>query len=326
MASVRVILGWLLLVAAFTTIGLLATVTLGGADPYFNSSEPGCSPTNPNPNYILCDDFDNGNWALLGNQNPPSGGSNDKGWLLCNDTGGPTTCRNPPPPAVTSLGQGVGNRGYAAMSTSTGGDGGDSQLGMHGFYPNNATYSHIWIRFYWYLEPGYVANGNQKIISLISSAYSGGIDQGGIGRDPTQPQACPQWTCGQLNEGFLGQNQGNNITIATGRWYYVELEVGVNTFNTRDGIWRMWINDCGTAGTSCGAAPILRAGYTNVGWIGSGTTSSTQIGSLWWDLWGNPADVGTRRIDNLIVSKAGPIGFMGGSTAAPSAPTSTQLH
>jgi hypothetical protein len=40
-----------------------ATPPPGAPSAYFNSSEPGCDPANPNPDYLFCDDFEDGDWV-----------------------------------------------------------------------------------------------------------------------------------------------------------------------------------------------------------------------------------------------------------------------
>jgi hypothetical protein len=311
------------------------------ADPYFNSSEPGCNPSSPNPNYVLCDDFDQGKWAATCNEpNSP----NNNGWLLCNST----WQRTPPPPAVTCAGAGAGGTNCAATSTLLGGDGGNAQLGMHGFYPNNAVYDELYIRFYLKMSAGYQFNNNQKFISFIRSAYQGGIDLGGaFTRRLSELYMAAGWDCDDNNYRnpqnpagswcYLAQNQGNKLTLQPGRWYYVEFHVKNNTYNVRDGIARVWADDCGVDGRGCTGAPTLRSKYTNVGWRGQGagsppspspsgaawgTPTTPLMGSMWFDIWGNPSDVGTILIDQLIVSRAGPVGPMGAAPVAQKPPPS----
>jgi hypothetical protein len=202
-------------------------------------------------------------------------------------------------------------------------------MALHGFYPNNATYNELWFRMYLRLLPGYVSNNNQKFFSYIRSAFNGGIDYGGgPTRDLRQMFASPQWDCSFDNyqnplvgpgaDGwcYLNQNQGNKLLVTPGtHWFYVEWHIKLNTFNQRNGIWELYIDDCGTTGV-CSGSPTRRAFYDNVGWKG-GSTFNGSIGSMWMDIWGNPADVGTLYFDNLVVATTGPIGFVGSSGALP---------
>src|SRR5262245_34688266 len=57
-----------------TGLGVFAYTTAAHADPYFNSAEPGCDGTDPD--VLLCDDFEDGDWFFDGDANLPE---ND-GW------------------------------------------------------------------------------------------------------------------------------------------------------------------------------------------------------------------------------------------------------
>lgn len=317
-------------------------------DLFFNSTEPGCvlngsAPTNPN--YVFCDDFERTWWALTCN-NPSVANA---GWLLCN--GGD---KNPSAGTGSAV---CGGGGTAAGGTSctlftveTDGADGGAQLGLHGFYPNNTPLDEGYVRFYRKFSSGYIFNGNQKFFTFERSAFQGGIDLGGaLGRDTNSPNFSPQWDC--LDNDYrnpqypvdrycyIGQNQGNNITFVAGRWYYIEFYVKNNTYSVRNGLLKMWADDCGTSGLECTGAPTLRLSYTNIGWRGQGagtppspnpspdavgTPTMPLLGGFWLDTYGHPADGGTIYVDQIIVSKAGPIGPMGvtgGGGAAPSAPS-----
>ncbi len=108
------------------------------------------------------------------------------------------------------------------------------------------------------------------------------------------------------------QNQGQSISIQSGRWYFFEFHVRVGS----NALLELWVNDCGTAGTSCGASPILRSRYTgNL----PGNANGSQIQTIWLENWANPASVGNGPLwDRIKASKVGPIGFgnsSGGATA-----------
>jgi hypothetical protein len=334
MFSVRVTPGRALLVAAFAAIGLLAAASLAVAGPYFNSSEPGCDGSDPN--VLWCDDFEDGRWAQTCND--PALAAN-KGWLLCNST----SLRNPPPPAAICSGAGAGGTNCTAVSTLLGGDGGDSQLALHDIPLSRELYARAYVKFL----PGYHFNGNQKFFfSFLRPQAGGGIDFGIVPtHNVNELQAGPQWDCWDdsyhnpqnsvASACYLNQNQGNSINLANllGRWVYLEVHIRLNDFNVRNGTLEVWANDCGTNGV-CTGTPTLRSRYTNVGWRGSvsgASTPNTDIGQIFFDIWGNPGDVGTVYIDQLKVSRVGPIGFMGGSaaprdTVPPASPGSPQIR
>jgi len=176
----------------------------------------------------------------------------------------------------------------------------------------------MYIRF----MPGYVFNGNQKFQSGQRAAHFGGIEYYGIGRNLNIMDLCPVQSCNNLNEPYLGQNQGNNITMVTGRWYYLEYRVILNTIDVRNGTFQMWIDDCGSNGLGCTGTPTLRESRTDVLYRGTGFGMfNGQIGGYFMDIWGNPSDGGEIRFDQIIVSKTGPIGFMGATASACSTTT-----
>src|SRR5262245_60963784 len=123
-----------LFMAAILAISGVGLPKLADANPYFNSASENCNaPAGSNcaahPTWVLADDFNNGAWYVTGNQ--PTVANND-GWLGCNDSGPNNSCRNPPPPAVSPNGSGLGGSGFAAASSLQGGDGGEGALAMHG--------------------------------------------------------------------------------------------------------------------------------------------------------------------------------------------------
>lgn len=337
----------------FGNIGAFG-VREAGADPYFNSAETGCNPSSPNPNYLMCDDFDDGNWFLT--PDDPGNSAND-GWIGVQTSGGSPL--NPPPPATACSGAGAAGTICTSYSTSSGGDGGGSAQGLHGLAPacsgsfgqvpsetgcqsGSTTYREIYYRFYLKLSSGMVNNGSQKFFSLIRAWDAFGIDFGGaITRNVRSLLASPQFDCNDNNYRnpqsngnvwcYINQNQGNDITLQDNRWYYIEFHIRFNNYSVRNGIWQVWANDCGTNGI-CTGSPTLRASYTNVGWQGSdsnGTTQNGLLGTAWTGIWGNPADVGTFYIDQIIIAKAGPIGFVGAATpptSPPASPTALQVQ
>lgn len=316
--------------------------TDSNAAPYYNSSETGCDGTDST--VVFCDDFEDGDWFQT--RDDPGNASND-GWSLIPDFSGGATPPQPPPPATRT--GGVGGTGYYAYSIANSGfDGGNTNRGLHALAPSQSTYSELYFRMYMRLEPRvgsgnstYQQGGGMKVFSLIRDAYSAGIHFGGGPTLETRfPYAAPSWDLcrgepptnyrNPLNPGgwvYLQQNTGNNITLVDGTWYAMQWHVQMNTYNVANGKWRLWIDDCGTTGTSCSGSPTLRADYDNVGWQGStdcaSPTLSGNIGSFWLDYWGD--DDGELRLDNIKVATVGPIAFVGGDTTPPDAPTNLTI-
>ena len=329
--------GRALFVTAFAATALVAAVSLVTAHPYFNSSEPGCDGSDPN--VLLCEDFESPDALAL----PPAGTgvgtwasenadvANSKGGIDLRTKGWAMRIRNGYPHSICGN-AGVGGTNCAARSILLGGDGGSSAMADHSLAPGTgpgrgSSYDEMYVRFYWKPLPGYVWNNNQKLITWNPCcANDGGIVFGGTGRND-EWQTCPFWTCNVLNEGFLRQNQGITYEMSknVGVWTFVEMHVKLNTPGVRDGVFEMWLDNCGETGTACPATPTLRARYTNVGWRPAGETR--KLGVVFFDIWGNPGDVGTVHFDQLKVSRVGPIRFMNSSSGTPpGAPTNLQLQ
>jgi hypothetical protein len=309
------------------------------AAPLFNSAEPGCNGSDAN--VLMCDDFERGGQLTASdNQSDP----NNNGWLRASSS------------IVNSTGYLVcGGSGAAGSNCHIRGinHAPDSDAAPHDILAHThglaATgLTAIRVRMYVKFDAGYAFNRNHKFQSGQNSAHQGGIQMYGLGADLSQMFLNPAWDnatnfCNTAvtqpaNDGVSGKNcngtccltlgqNTNRLVMGTGKWYYLEYRIVLNTPGQRNGVWQMWINDCGTNGI-CTGTPTLRANYTNVGF----RNDSQTIGGYYLDGWGNPADVGTVRVDQIKIVKDnyGLIGFVGGTstadTKAPSAPTGVTLR
>jgi hypothetical protein len=323
-------------------LGIILAHSRAEADPFFNSSEPGCNGSDPN--VLMCDDFESsdaahlapagtgvGTWASENADVANSNGGTDvrtKGWAM--------RIRDGYPHSICGPGNGFASN-CSARSILKGGASGDSALADHNFAPSTgpgrgSSYNEFYLRFYIKFSNPYTPNNNQKFITFNPCcANAGGIVHGGFGRDMSEPQLCPMQSCNNLNEGYLNQNQGTKfqpLGAALNHWQMWEIHIKLNTPGQRDGVFEWWANDCGANADQCVGTPTLRMRYTNVFYRSS--TNTQQLGVLFWDIWGNPADVGTMLIDQIKVTKTGPIGFMGGTSTAdrtgPAAPTNPRLN
>jgi hypothetical protein len=290
-------------------LALTALVTTAaGAHPYFNSSEPGCSGSDPN--VLMCDDFEDGVWYGRDGDHQTEA---DDGWFG-------TIYANPITPAnaircgagVTPFGncaasggahsgQGGRNMAQHRLKTSTCGTDGRQYCGV----------SEVYVRWYAKWDPGYqfgaekhmnITNGDGDI-AFVNVQLNCAAGSASAAATPYL-----QAPYGHVNEpGNCGpQNQGSNITIQSGRWYFFELHVRAGS----NGLVELWVNDCGAAGTSCGSAPTLRTRLTG---NFPGNANGNQIQTIWLENWANPPSSGTGPLwDQLKVSRVGPIGFAGG--------------
>jgi hypothetical protein len=339
MSSLALVLG----VAVLAVVG-----ALGGpeawAGAYFNSSEPGCDGSDPN--VLWCDDFEHnqvgstpGNWYPVNCDVANKNGGVDtqsKGW--CG-----TIYADPITPSGAVDCTGVTPFGACAATSGpkTGAVGGGN-MGSHNF-AGFIEVPEVYVRWYYKPSVGYIWSG-QKVLDFNRAGASGGIYWAGfgynigIGTPSSNPPAIQiafgtggygtQCDPTARNPDICNQNQGNNLSVVGGHWYYYEIHLKLNTPGKKDGVYEFWGNDCGTTGTTCGSSPVLRARHTQADWGYNG--SNGGIGSLWFENWANSGSgqgsTGTEWYDNIKLSRVGPIGFAGSSLNPPLSPTNLTVQ
>lgn len=277
---------------------------------YFNSAEAGCG---TDSNVLLCDDFEDGMWYEKNCDQ-----ANASGGLLQTDGWCGTIFNN----AGLAAGTGrCGNAGFKSncaattqikgttpgVSTTTG------NMADHDLASGGS--DDIYAR--WYTKPmlGYLFGQEKWLTFNASGVGSGGIRWGNL-----------MWNCGQggttgtttakprmhLNvpqDGCWNQNQNNDITMSAGNWYFVEVHYKLNTPGQANGLFELWVDNCGPNGTTCPATPTLR---TRLPAVQTDRASlSEKITTLWFEAWAEgPFTTGERLVDQIKVSKVGPIGFM----------------
>jgi hypothetical protein len=318
-------------------LGLVAAVVTGAyAHGYYNSSEPGCDGSDPN--VLVCDDFETGGWYGKDcDQARASGGilSQTKGW--CG-----TIYANPTTPAgaVDCNNAGANGSRCAATSGQLTGRTGGRNMADHSF-PGNEEVQDIYVRYYRKNSAGFIYSGQKVMTFNRCCAGSGGIFWAGLGFNIGQGSV----SAGAPNIGITNNLGGDSIfsqnrgggSMKSGNWYYFEVHLKLNTPGSSNGVFELWFNDCGPAGTSCGSAPILRARYANINW--GKTASNGGIGSIWLENWANNGEgrgsQGQEWYDDVKIAKVGPIGLRtstggtGGAPVtgpAPSPPTHVIIH
>lgn len=278
------------------------------AHQYFNSSEPGCDGSDPN--VLWCDDFEDGSWFVTtADKNNPL---ND-GW---NGTpfGGPD-------PQGTNFGRcsgkGVAGTNCAVTSGPHGGIGQALAMGDHDLN-GLVGVDEIYFRYYVQPQPGYLFGQEKALTFNQCCAGIGGIYFGTIffGSGASVSSIRPHFYA--IKQGVnLSMNLGTDLFMSGGNWYYIELHLKLNTPGSSNGIFELWMDDCGPNGLGCTGPGTLRTRYTNVLFRNAG--DSTQIGSIWLENWANPAPIGEMYYDQLKVSRirVGPVGVAPGGPPNP---------
>lgn len=290
------------------TLADTSTVTVTVAPPndmYFNSSEIGCG---TDANVLMCDDFEDGDWYTK-----HCDAANASGGLLQTDGWCGTIYNNAGLAAGTAHCGGVGFRSSCAATTGvmpSGTDGKTGNMGDHGFFAGQGV-EEVWVRFYTKPLPGYQFGAEKMLTFNDGNPGGAGIRWGNL-----------SWNCaglppasGIITMGFPSpmdicqrQNVGTSITIVPGNWYFYEVHYRLNSPGQSNGVFELWVDNCGPSGTSCPSTPTLRMRRTDVGLNRS--SSSQLIKVLWFEAWSNPVSRGERYWDQIVVSKVGPIGFM----------------
>lgn len=315
------------------------------AHPYFNSSEPGCDGSDPS--VLLCDDFDDGDWARsncdfpTGN-NGPSYEPND-GWCMniyYHNANGTTTNGtlgngfNPPVVPGYAVCSGAGAAGTSCAATSgprtTPNPASEGMMGKHGFAGGREV-DELWLRLYFKHLPDYVG-GHEKMFDLIMSKDAPPImalsfNYFGSGSHCAIPYLHQDDGVSGKADGWMCPNVGADLKMGNGKWYYVEYHYRLNTPGAYDGVFEMWMDDCGAAGV-CSGSPTLRTRYLNVKYRDS-DEGQYRMGGFWLENWANKGSVGTTYYDQIVIATR-PIGFASsagaGKPVAPAAPMNFRMQ
>jgi len=292
-------------------------------DTYFNSVEPGCNGSDPN--VLMCDDFESGTWYTKDCDAANSSGGllQTKGW--CGSIyANPIT----PPGAAVCGNTGVNGSNCAATSGFKSGGQGGRNMADHDFVGKQEV-DEVFVRYYYKVDLGYVWGHEKTLTFNQCCAGIGGIKWGNV-HFPWGGTSMPPAFQFTVPEDLMQyQNVGTELSFQPGNWYFIEVRMKLNTPGQRNGVLEMWLDNCGSAGTGCTGTPTKRMSRTNV--LYNRSSTSEKIGSIWWENWANPGSTGTNYIDQIKVSKVGPIGFAGQSSSgtplvAPNAPSALSVQ
>ncbi len=307
------------------TIAILAASSTAVADMYFNSTEPGCNGSDPN--VLMCDDFESGTWYGV-----DCDVANSSGGLLQTHGWCGTIFADPitPPGAATCGNVGAVGTNCAANGGLHTGIGGVN-MANHAFFGGPVT--ELYARWYYKTNAGYMW-GAEKHTNVTKTAgditwfniqFNCGIGAASTTATPfVQIIHGPSSTCQVPNV--------SSIDLQSGRWYFFEIHVILNSSGTTpNGLIEMWINDCGADGLGCNApvTPTLRTRMTNVAFDRNQTgclSTPCRIEVLWFENWANPGSSGTGYLDQIKVSKVGPIGFMSKGGTRPLPPSNLTVR
>lgn len=304
-------------VSGGNAIGALPTLTITEGAPatsaprhmYFNSLEPGAGSVGTNPNYLMTDDFSRGDWYLVDYDTASATG----GFLQVAGWGG-NIYENPitPPGAIVGGGVGLHGRPYAASSGYMDGTPGGRNMAEHGFVGGTSV-DEAYFRIYFQCQPGYVG-GHEKQFDFTRGFGTGQLValsyiQGSNVVNYISYLHQDDGVLSQPGNGWMTANQAPAVSpIVNGHWYFLEMHVRLNTPGTYNGLFEMWMDDCGTTGRTGPATPTLRTRYTDVLYRSAGE-SAVHLGGIWIENWANPGSTGIEYYANIIVSRTGPIGF-----------------
>ena len=128
------------------------------------------------------------------------------------------------------------------------------------------------------------------------------------------------------DSGWLDQNQGKNIRFENNKWYYIEAHLKLNTPGFSNGVFEVWVDDCGTDGLGCTGPGTLRTRYTNRQFRDD---SSQKIEVTWFENWGNAGSTGEEYYDQFYAAtrRIGPMAVgAGGDTPPPAPPTRLRIE
>ncbi len=214
--------------------------------PSVRAVEPFCpGGSSPDSNVVMCDDFEDGTW--LDNWSASPGYSPEYSEAVKCDS--------------SNFGYQDKCAAYSGILHFDGAWGYDNHFGSHGL---GGEYDELYLRMYIYFSSPYTwgdtsdkgiyfrtyEGNNADVIPNIKIEYS----RDGIGKPNLES---PAFLTGQHNK---PQNQGNDITFQSGKWYLVEFYVKLNTPGISDGIAKVWIDDASNTVSS----QTLRIYYNNL--------------------------------------------------------------
>lgn len=310
---------FLLVVSLILCVPLLfLTVEPGSAHMFLNSAEPQCNGSDPT--VLMCDDYEDGSWFVT---NADSGGAGDpqndgwRGTIYATDPLNQNFARCSGKGAVGT------NCTATTANRSTSGKGGQA---WHRLGPQTATNrNEIYHREYIQFLPGYKF-GHEKW-----TFYEDGSVQHGLTQTPFSSDmfdwAMQQGRAGSSCDLRCPQNQGKDLHMIPGHWYYMETHLKLGTGN-QDGLVEFWQDDCGANGLGCTGSGTLRLRHTGLSFSNASKGCCDAHQENWCP---SPGGAGVcngevyRDQTVWATRRIGPMGNTGGDTIAPAMPAGVKL-
>ncbi len=295
------------------------------ADTYHNCGTTEPAFNIPSSHIVMCDDFEDGSWAPRVDGNATA--AND-GWFMRDSGGQYDGSGDATDPFGTDYGRcgGRGASGTNCTSTThrqnTPAVGTNGATGHHYFYPDghiNSQYKELYVRFYTrqrsaaFAEAGVgdFVMGHEKTVNMTAedSNWLMFVGHKHFGNG--------SWAFISQNEDqFVGQNQGDPpgillydddpVTGNLDHWFYVEHRIRLDDAGQNNGLYQMWLNDCGVSGLDCTqpGSGTLRINITGRNFLqdGTGQPDSDRMDSMWIESWGNASSQGTQEYDQWVIS------------------------
>ncbi len=253
----------------------------------------GCQATD-----LLCDDFEDGTWYVKNcDQANASGGlAQEDGWCgdIYNDAlrlAGTARC---------------GNVGFKSNCAATTGNLQGGTTGNQADHSLARAVTEMRGRVYIRPMPGYQFGAEKMFTFNKGMAGVGGIWAGDL-----------SWNCASSTSSTGKITMGTprpdrcapvtSITISAGNWYFYEWHYKINDPGQANGVFELWVDNCGPTGASCPTVPTKRLDLRD---IAINRTADDKFRSIWFQAWSNPQSRGERLIDNIRVTEGNiPIGF-----------------
>ena len=244
----------------------------------------GCQATD-----LLCETFESGWYTKNCDQANASGGlAQERGWCgtIYNEVGrlaGTSKCGN-----VGIKSNCVGTTGV--MSGGTTGNMADKAL--------SRPVRELHLRFYTKPLSGYTFGAEKMVTFNTGRPGDGGIWGGNLSWNcASNPSSTGSVTMGmpQPMDECARQNLGNALTITSGNWYFYEVHYKLpSAVGRADGVFELWLDNCGPTGTACSGSPTLRMRREDLR-----ISTSDLLSVIWLEAWSNPVSRGERYWDNI---------------------------